>query len=197
MTLENVRGAVKTLRAAKLLCLSILSFCIVSCASTSPSPQARQECILGEEALYQGKYSEAIDRFTAYLSKVPKDADAHLKLGRALLKNEQLDEAIPQFKEALNLKPGDEQSKLVIKNSIFDEGAKFFDQKKYDVAIRYLISHLTINADDIDTHIRLTKYFLEMGDQRNAMGSVRRAASLDPKNPEVIELLDYFSRGFH
>jgi len=195
MTIEGVMGAAKTLRAEKLLCLIMLSFCVVSCASTSPFVQ--QELMRGEDSFNQGRYGEAIDHFTAYLEKVPKDADAHLKLGRALLHNEQLDEAIPHFKNAISLKPEDEQSKLLIKNSIFNEAAKFFEQKKYDVAIRYLISHLTINADDIDTHIRLSKYFLEMGDQRNAIGSVKRAASLDPKNPEVIELLDYFSRGFH
>jgi len=151
----------------------------------------------GDEALNQERYGEAIAHFTEYLSKVPKDADARLKLGCALLKNEQLNEAIAQFKEAVNLAPEDEKSKLLIKNSIFNEAAKFFEENKYDVAIRYLIGYLTVNSDDIDTHIRLTRYFLKMGDSRNAIVSINNAASLAPKHPEVVELLDYFSGGFH
>jgi Flp pilus assembly protein TadD len=173
----------------------ILGFCFAGCASTSPYVQ--REMALGEEAFNQGKNGEAIDHFKAYLSKVPKDADAHLKLGCALLKNEQLDEAIPQFKEFISLKPEDETSKLLIKNSIYTAATKFFEAQRYDVATRYLISYLTIDSRDVETHIRLARYFLKMGNDRNAMGSISRAASLDPKNPEVIELLDYFSAGSH
>jgi Flp pilus assembly protein TadD len=43
----------------------------------------------------------------------------------------------------------------------------------------------------------LTKEFIKMGSVRNAMQSLNRAAALDPKNPEVTELLDLFTQGFH
>ncbi len=185
----------KTLRTGKLWFLSILGLCLAGCASTSPNIQ--QERVRGEEALNQERYGDAISHFREYLSKAPKDGDAHLKLGCALLTNGQLDEAIPQFKDAIRLKPDDPQTKMLIKNSIFGKAEKLFEANKYDLAIRHLISFLTIDANDVDAHIRLTRYFLHKGDDRNAMGSIRKAASLDPKNPEVIELLDFFSRGFH
>jgi cytochrome c-type biogenesis protein CcmH/NrfG len=184
------------LSMGKILCCIIFSACLTQCA-TSPSPLLQKELAYGTEALDQGKNGEAITHLTAYLAKVPGDADAHLKLGCALLKNEQLHEAVAHFKEAITLDPQNEQSKQLIKNSIFAESLKFSEKNKLDIATRYLMGYLTINPDDIDTHIRLARNFIKMGDRRDAIASVTHAASLDPRNPEVVELLDYFSSGFH
>jgi len=71
------------------------------------------------------------------------------------------------------------------------------NDNKNDVAMRYLTAHLTINPDDVDTHVMLAKEFIKMGSSRNAIQSLNKAVSLDPKNPEVMELLDYFADGFH
>ena len=186
------------LRTGKLFCFIIFSVCLAQCTtSPSPSPSLQKELAYGKEAFDQGENGEAITHFTAYLAKVPGDADAHLKLGCALLKNEQLHEAVAQFKEAITLDPENEQSKQLIKNSIFTESLKFSEENKLDTAIRYLMGYLTINSDDIDTHIRLARNFIKMGDTRDAIASVKHAASLDPRNPEVLELLDYFAAGFH
>lgn len=172
--------------------LILICFCLVNCAAS-----LSQDYQHGEEAFKNQNYDEAIDYLTRYLKKSPKDADAHLKLGLALLKKENLREAVDQFKESINLDPENSEAHALIKKSIFNEANRFFSEGKNDLGMRYLTAYLTINSEDVETHIMLAKEFIKMGSTRNAISSLNKAVELDPKNPEVVELLDYFSDGFH
>jgi len=174
----------------------LIIFCLISC-SASLSQHAQRNFELGEESFNREDYDGAITHFTEYLKKSPKDADAHLMLGLALLKNERLREAVNEFKEAVRLDPENEESKALIKNSIFEEVSKFSSMGNEETSMRYLTAYMTINPGDIDTHLALARKFIKKGDTRNAIWSVNKAVSLDHKNPEVIRLLDYFSEGFH
>lgn len=173
--------------AVILICL-----CLVSCAASLSQDYER-----GEQAFKSENYDEAITYLTRYLEKSPKDAEAHLKLGLAFLKKENLREAVDQFKKSINLNPENSEAQSLIKESIFDEANRFISEGKNEVGMRYLTAYLTINADDVDTHIMLAKEFIKMNSTRNAINSLNKAVELDPKNPEVVELLDYFSDGFH
>ena len=174
------------------LALIITCFFLVSCAVSRSQDYER-----GEQALSNNNYDEAIDYLNSYLEKSPEDAGAHLKLGLAYLKKKNLREAVDQFKESIKLDPENREAQGLIKESIFEEANRFFSEGKNDIGMRYLTAYLTINSDDVDTHIMLTKEFIKMNSTRNAITSLNRAAELDPKNPEVSELLDYFSDGFH
>jgi len=170
------------------------AFCIflMSCAGT-----VSQNYQLGVEALDKGNYDEAIKNFTEHLKSKSGDADAQLKLGLALLKKGTLEEAIDAFKKSLALNKNNSQALSLIKKGIMEEVNVLLSENKNDVAMRYLTAHLTINSDDVDTHIMLAKEFIKMGSTRNAIQSLNKAVSIDPKNPEVMELLDYFADGFH
>ena len=187
-------GFVKTLtvRNASTCAFVLICFCLVSCAASLSQDYER-----GEQAFKSENYDEAIEYLSKYLKKSPKDADAHLKLGLAFLKKGDLKEAVDQFKESINLNPGNSEARSLIKESIFDEANTFFSEGKNDIGMRYLTAYLTINSDDVDTHIMLAKQFIKMGSTRNAISSLNKAVELDPKNPEVVKLLDYFSDGFH
>lgn len=167
-------------------------FCLVSCTTSLTQDYQR-----GKQAFKNENYDESIDYLTRYLEKSPKDANARLKLGLSFLKKGNLREAVDQFKESINLDPENSKAQALIKESIFDEANRFFSEGKNDIGMRYLTAYLTINSDDVDTHIMLTKEFIKMNSTRNAISSLNKAVELDPKNPEVIELLDYFSDGFH
>jgi tetratricopeptide (TPR) repeat protein len=173
--------------AVILICL-----CLVSCAASLSQDYQR-----GEQAFKNENYDEAIDYLSRYLEKSPEDAEAHLKLGLAFLKKENLREAVDQFKESINLDPENSEAQDLIKESMFGEANRFFSKGKNEIGMRYLTAYLTINSDDVDTHVMLTKEFIKMNSTRNAISSLNKAVELDPKNPEVIELLDYFSDGFH
>ena len=178
-------------------CVIVLScFCLVHC-SAPLSQHTLRDFELGEEALEQESYDEAIRYFKSYLESAPQDGDAHLQLGLALLKRGSLREAVDEFKQSINLNPKNKNPRSLIKESMFNEADTFFSEGKNDIGIRYLLAHVNVNPDDIDTHIILTKEFMKMGSRRNALTSLNRAVSLDPKNPEVVKLLDYFSDGFH
>ncbi len=113
------------------------------------------------------------------------------------MKKGDLKEAVDQFKESILLNPENNEARSLIKKSIFDESNTFFSEGKNDIGMRYLTAYLTINPDDVDTHIILAKEFIRMGSTRNALNSLNKAVSLDPKNPEVVKMLDYFADGFH
>ena len=177
--------------AAIFICL-----CLVSCAA-SLSHNAKRDFTQGSEALSAENYDEAIEYLSRYLEESPEDADAHLKLGLAFLKNGNLKGAVNQFKQSVKLNPDNHEAQVLIKDSIFEEANRFFSEEKNDIGMRYLTAYLTINSDDVDTHIMLAKEFIRMGSTRNAINSLNKAVSLDPKHPEVVKLLDYFSDGFH
>jgi Flp pilus assembly protein TadD len=178
-------------------CAIILGcFCLINC-SASLSQHTLRDYELGKEALEHESYDEAIRYFKSYIEIAPQDGDAHLQLGLALLKRGSLREAVDEFKQSINLNPESKNARTIIKESILNEADTFFSEGKNDIGIRYLLAHVNINPDDIDTRIILTKEFIKMGSRGNALNSLNRAVSLDPKNPEVIKLLDYFSDGFH
>lgn len=178
----------KTIHCATI----VLCLILANCAGTvSPNYQ------LGVDALEKGNYDAAIENFNRYLKSASDDADAYLKLGLAFLKKGSLEDAVAAFKKSVALNQNNSEALPLIKKSIMEEVNVFLSKGKNDVAMRYLTAHLTINPDDIDTHIILTREFIKMGSRNNAMASLNKAVSLDPKNPEVIELLDYFSGGFH
>ena len=181
-----------------LTCFSgiFIFFFLLNC-SASLSQHDLRDFELGKEALTKQNYDEAIGYFKSYLEKSPQDAEAHLQLGLAFLKQGNLKAAVDAFKESLRLNPENDEARPLIKESMFEEANTFFSEGKNDIGIRYLLAYVNINPDDVDTHIILTKEFIKMGSTRNALSSLNKAVSLDPKNPEVVKLLDYFSDGFH
>ena len=190
--MTKIRIIIKIINCATI----VICFFLVSCAG-SRSQDAKGKFALAEEAFIGERYDEAIVYLSEYLRKSPKDADAHLKLGLAFLKKGSLQEAVDEFRKSLAINQNNNQALALIKKGIMEEVTRFLDQGKNDVAMRYLTAHLTINPDDIDTHLMLTNEFIRMGSIRNALQSLNKAVFLDPKNPEVIKLLDYFADGFH
>ena len=176
---------------------SILIYLFLLNCSASLSQKNLRDLELGKESLKVENYYEAIRYFKGYLKDSPNDADGHLQLGLALLKKGSLKEAVDEFKQSMNLTPNSEEARTLIKKSIFDEANTFISEGKNDIGMRYLTAYVTINPDDVDTHIILAKEFIKMGSTRNALSCLNKAVSLDPKNPEVVKMLDYFSDGFH
>ena len=172
--------------------LVLICFYLVSCAAS-----LSRNFELGNQAFKNGNYDEAIDYFTSYLNKSPEDADARLKLGMAYLREENLKEAVNHFKQSIKLDPENEQARTLIKESIFEESHRFAEQGDEITSMRYLTAYLTINPDDVDTNLALAKVFVKRGNRRNALGCLKKLVALDPRNPEVIKLIDYFADGFH
>jgi len=169
-----------------------ISFYLTGCAAVV-SRDTRREFNLGKEAVNQERYDDAINYFMEHLKKNPRDADAHLRLGGAFLKKESLKEAINEFKQAITLDQENEEAKNFVKKSIFDEALKFSREGKEDASMRYMTGYLTIDPDDIDAYLYLGRAFIKKGDQKNALWCLNKLVSLAPRNPEVIELMDYFS----
>ena len=178
------------------LLLIFVTTCSLSC-STSLSRDAQVKFEQGEEALKDKQYDQAIEYFTQYLNTSPDDADAHLKLGLAFLHQQQLREAIYNFKETLRLDPENQESKSLIKHSILDESRRFGREGQQETSMRYLTAYLTIDPDDFDSYLALAEAFIERGDRGNAIKCLNKLVSLEPRHPEVIALLDLFSDGFH
>lgn len=175
----------------------LLLICCLAGCSLPGSRSADQGLVLGKSAFDEQRYSDAVGYLRDYVQKSPDDGEAQLTLGCAYLKAGMLDEAIGAFKRSTDLNPKDAQAQALIKKNIFDDAHGLLREGKQDAAMRYLTGYLTINPDDVDTHVLLAKEFIKMGSTLNAILSLNKAAELDPDNQSVIELLDYFSGGFH
>ena len=134
--------------------LTIFFSCLflLSCAASLPQ-HTRSDLELGKEALAVEDYEEAIGFFKAYLRDSPNDADGHLQLGRALLKKGSLKEAVNAFKESINLNPHNEETRALIKESLFNEANFFFSEGKNDIGMRYLLAYVNIDPDDVDAQL--------------------------------------------
>jgi Flp pilus assembly protein TadD len=54
----------------------------------------------------QGRFDEAIRKFSEALRIQPRDAEVHTNIGMALVRKGRIEEGITHFKTALEIKPG-------------------------------------------------------------------------------------------
>lgn len=67
----------------------------------------QQQMEIGNDAAWQGDWSTAVNAYTLAVQELPDEADAHINLGLALLRDGQLNAALKVYKRAAQLAPND------------------------------------------------------------------------------------------
>lgn len=67
----------------------------------------QQQMEIGNDAAWQGNWSVAVDAYTHAVQEFSDEAEAHVNLGLALLRDEQLNAALKVYKRAAQLAPND------------------------------------------------------------------------------------------
>lgn len=94
------------------------------------NPAAEYE--LGEINREQGNYDAAIDHFSRAVSQQPDFVEAHIGLGRTLIKIGKADQAVPQLKEAIRLDPQNKVSHVLLANAYKALGDRQESQAEFE-----------------------------------------------------------------
>ncbi len=109
----------------------------------------------GANLFKSGKFAEALQKYQAVLAANPKDAAAHFNVAATLQALKQIDPAIAEFKNAVQLDPKNQQYKDFLTKAIQDKADPIIDQavkvhaaKDYTTAIDLYQKALAIVPDN-------------------------------------------------
>jgi Flp pilus assembly protein TadD/TolB-like protein len=125
--------------------------------------------------LWISKYKDAV-RFK------PADAEAHKKLGKALLVQGKYKEGGKEYREAIRLKPDDAEAHLFL-------GAAFGKQGKYEEAEKELREAIRLKPDYADAHALLGALLAKKGETEEEIREYREAIRFKPDDAVFHTLL--------
>jgi tetratricopeptide (TPR) repeat protein len=114
----------------------------------------------------------------ATLAENPDCAVAYYSLGCALMQRGAVDEAIPQFQQAVKINPDYAEAYYNLGNMLFQKGA-------VDEAIAQFQQAVRINPDDAAAHGNLGSALLQEGKVDEAILHLQQALKIDPDNAVV------------
>jgi Flp pilus assembly protein TadD len=125
-----------------------------------------------------GYWKDSETLFQHALEVTKNNYFAHKALGDALLKKDQIDEAIRQFQEAIRLKPDDADVHYNLGNALLKK-----DQT--DEAIRQFQEVIRLKPDDTEAHNNLGNALLKKGQTDEAIRQFQEVIRLKPDDAEV------------
>ncbi len=137
---------------------------------------------LGKLYLSQENYQNATAHYTIATHALPESAEAWVGLGSALEEIERKSEAIEAYQRALNIQPDFAGAKLNL-------GRSLMALKRLDEAAEQLENLLLSIPDHVLGHVWLGKVLGDMGFCSQSVSLLRQALQLDPKNPNIIDLM--------
>ncbi len=123
-------------------------------------------------------WSDSFTLFKHALAVTPPSIIVEDCLGLALHKNGQLDEAVPHFEKALQMRPDDDTALLTM-------GVTRFYQGRVPEAIEYAQAAIRSLPDSPKAHNLLGMALAKQNRNEAALDEVRRASELDPKDAEI------------
>lgn len=126
-----------------------------------------------------GLYAIAARPFVPY---EPSIARWHRYQGNAYLRNEQIDQAIEEYRKAVRLEPADHRTHARL-------GSAFFLQHNYDEAIIHWGEAVRLRPNDHETHALLGEVFAKQGNIDKAILHRSEVVRLRPNDHEAYALL--------
>ncbi|MGD8712444.1 MAG: tetratricopeptide repeat protein, partial [Thiohalophilus sp.] len=138
---------------------------------------------LGYELNRARKHEAAIEKFNAALSLDPTHADAYNRKASALIKLNELDEALPHAKLAVEYDPD---------NFAFYQKLDWIlaQRKDWDQVISYWSQYIDLHPDDGAAYVERGGAFYHKGDLRSAVADAKVSADLG--NPQGKEAYNRF-----
>jgi Flp pilus assembly protein TadD len=107
---------------------------------------------------------------------------AHFKLGNVLMQKGRVDEAIPHYQNAVQIRPDYAQAHNNLGGALLQEG-------KVDEAIPHLQKALQINPGYGNAHSNLGNALLQKGSASEAIAHFQRALQIEPADARVLDKL--------
>ena len=155
---------------------------------TDPADDAHIEMHLGEIAIEQKQYEDALKHFRHVADYQPDSAESFANLAMVYRMLERYEEAEDNYKRAIELEPDNEDYYYILSEM-------FSANKQPERAIELLEEGLINNPNSAILHMFLALRYLDTGDYRQAEIFIEKAESLDPDVPmgqmmhQVIDLM--------
>jgi len=150
-----------------VLCVSCL---IVSCGRTDKS---KDEDAISEKNPKQNKASQSTDKLKQ------EEFTRHSSLGISYLNQEKYDDAVAEFRKALEIKPKHLPT-------IINLGLSYHHNYKYAEAEEVFKMALEIDPDEPYSHYNLGWIYREQGEYDKGVEEFEMAASIDSADPAVL-----------
>jgi arylsulfatase A-like enzyme/Tfp pilus assembly protein PilF len=124
----------------------------------------------------------ALEQITQVIEQDPAIMEARQIRGRILLKQNKVEEAIAEFKEALNIDPDYE-------SAIFSLAEAYKKAKKYDEAIAGFKRLMQMDARDSKPPFNLGDIYLELKDIDKAIPYLQKSIQIDPEHSAMAHNL--------
>jgi len=138
-------------------------------------------CLWGTE--HQLRFWQNSETLFAHAIAVTKDnAIAHINLGVALEQDNQQQEAIAEYRKAIDIEPGRFQAHNNLANLLAAMGSREKAFEEYQEALR-------LNPNSPVAHMNFATLLIDMGRFDEAMNEYTKAAQLDPEDPRTYYLM--------
>jgi len=155
---------------------------------TDPADVAHVELHLGEIAVEQKRYENALQHYQHVANYYSNSAESWANLAMVYRKLEQYDEAEANYKRAIELEPDNE-------DYYYSLSEMFAANEEPEKAIEVLEEGLINNPDSAIMHLFLAMRYIDIGDYRQAEIFIEKAERIDPDVPlgqmmhQVIDMM--------
>ncbi len=133
----------------------------------------------------QGKWEESVAMFRKAVATQPS-AGSYSNLGAGLFFLKRCDEALTFFQKAVELDPDQYLQFGNLAGAYKCLGQQQQASANYEKAVNLALQVLRIDPKDAVTMAHLGTYYAELRDQSRAVEFVRRARTIDSKNPDIL-----------
>ncbi len=136
------------------------------------------ESELGHMAMDRKMYEASLSHYQRLVTMNPSYPNARYNIGRAYQKLEYTQEAIANFKQAIELEPDN-------LNAYADLSTTYANENQVSMARRALEDGAAANPDTVDLQLLLVSNYIESKDYVRAEEWMKKAESIDPDDETV------------
>jgi tetratricopeptide (TPR) repeat protein len=153
--------------------------------TTDPEDEAHIERHLGEIAMEQEEFQEALSHYQRVVELKPDSANIWLEIGKAHEMLEHFEEAEANYKHVIELEPDDVRAYGRL-------GKLYSENDRFSQAIEVLEQGLVANPDSAGLHTQMAATYMGHDDYHQAEIFLNKAEQLDPDTEYVKTIREVF-----
>jgi tetratricopeptide (TPR) repeat protein len=161
---------------------------LAACQAQQKELQMTQLTQNASDAFKAGRYADALKMYQEVEEDTPKDAAVHFNIGAALQQLNRIDDAIAEYKQAVNLDQKNAEYKQFLETALDKKAQPIIDQavaahkkKDYMAAVDLYQQALGIRPKKTDLYYDLASAFYSLQSYDQAKTNYQKAVDLDPK----------------
>lgn len=139
----------------------------------------------GKQHLYRGELAQALDIFQKVQQQNSRFIPAYIHIGDVYFEKEMFEEAMFQYKKALQLEPSRAEARLGLSITYHEKGNANKAAEELAQAIREFKAQLQHNSQDVAAGLGLGIAYTYQSRTHDAINLFRKLIRIDPENPDI------------